>query len=396
MKPRHLLIALMLCISFTVVGLQPNNATTSQNQSLQQTVEQLQKENAEIREQLDKQGGEIEICRGDVRNKIQELDEEQGRWSAWIIFLVSLVAGALGVLAPYLFSKDIKNEFQGRMTELGERIDQATQDAASAKAALSEITRLKDQIDEIKDKVDNSKTKAEEAANKALASELLSQARSEKDKNTAIDLCSRAIDINPDFAEAYNYRAILKQDSGHPLEAIDDLNKAIKIKPDEFSLYNNRGTIKHILHLYDEALKDFNQAIILNPDNPGTYINKAYLLMDMNRHAEALSSVDEAIKRDTQYSSYYYELRGDIEFEMNRFKEAIEDYTIAIEFNDKSIRAYESRAKCYRAWALYEQGEMFEERNAEFVKKAEEDEKRAEELRNNSSGTSSLALSHTK
>lgn len=45
---------------------------------------------------------------------MSDLDDEQGRWADWF-FMVGLIAATLGVIAPYRFNRDIKDDFQHRM-----------------------------------------------------------------------------------------------------------------------------------------------------------------------------------------------------------------------------------------------------------------------------------------
>ena len=63
------------------------------------------------------------------------------------------------------------------------------------------------------------------------ASEYFTQAISEEDKHKAIELYTKAIELNPNFSEAYNNRGILKEDSGDEVGAMMDFNMAIKKSP---------------------------------------------------------------------------------------------------------------------------------------------------------------------
>ena len=110
MKLRYLLITLSVSIGLTAFALQDNNAT--QQQAQRPTVEQLQQENEEMQQQLNRLEKEVETYRGDVRNKIQELDEDQSRWTAWIIALVTLMTGVVGILAPYIINRQKDKELQ--------------------------------------------------------------------------------------------------------------------------------------------------------------------------------------------------------------------------------------------------------------------------------------------
>lgn len=70
------------------------------------------------------------------------------------------------------------------------------------------------------------------------ASEYFTQAISEEDKHKAIELYTKAIELNPNFSEAYNNRGILKEDSGDEVGAMMDFNMAIEKSPNLAGSFN--------------------------------------------------------------------------------------------------------------------------------------------------------------
>ena len=53
-----------------------------------------------------------------------------------------------------------------------------------------------------------------------------------------------------------------------------DLDTAVRLNPNFADAYQNRGVIKNSLKLFPEALADFNQALKLNPDNGGIHLGR--------------------------------------------------------------------------------------------------------------------------
>ena len=51
------------------------------------------------------------------------------------------------------------------------------------------------------------------------------------DNRGALTDCNRAIQINPDFAEAYYYRGLVKTELGDKQGALSDYNQVIQINP---------------------------------------------------------------------------------------------------------------------------------------------------------------------
>ena len=55
-----------------------------------------------------------------------------------------------------------------------------------------------------------------------------------------------------------------------------DLDTALRLNPNCADAYQNRGVVKNVLKLFPEALADFNQALKLNPgkNNAGIYLGR--------------------------------------------------------------------------------------------------------------------------
>jgi Tfp pilus assembly protein PilF len=77
---------------------------------------------------------------------------------------------------------------------------------------------------------------------------------------------TKAINIDPRYAEAYLNRGFLYQQQGKPDLALSDYNKAININPRDAMAYLNRGILYyHQQQEPDLALSDYNKAIEINP-----------------------------------------------------------------------------------------------------------------------------------
>lgn len=77
----------------------------------------------------------------------------------------------------------------------------------------------------------------------------------------AIAAYDEAIDLKPDYVEAYNNRGNAKSRIDDRLEdAIADYDEAISRKPDYAEAYFNRGNTKRKLDRIDEARQDFEKA----------------------------------------------------------------------------------------------------------------------------------------
>ena len=72
-----------------------------------------------------------------------------------------------------------------------------------------------------------------------------------------------AIDLNPDYVDAYNNRGVAKSNLGQYEAAIADYDAAIDRNSDDANAYINRGEAKVQLQRIDEARQDFDMALNL-------------------------------------------------------------------------------------------------------------------------------------
>ena len=84
-----------------------------------------------------------------------------------------------------------------------------------------------------------------------------------------------AIQLKPDFAEAYTNRGVAKHRLGRYVAAIADCDKAIQLRPDEALAYANRGYVKTQLSQQEAAIADCNEALRLDPYLAVAYNSRA-------------------------------------------------------------------------------------------------------------------------
>ena len=96
------------------------------------------------------------------------------------------------------------------------------------------------------------------------------------DYDRAIADYNTAIQLKPDYAEAYNDRGFAYYLKGDAERAIADYSRAIALRPNYPKAYNSRGVV-YMSHGYGgaKAVADFDRAIALKPDFRYAYINRA-------------------------------------------------------------------------------------------------------------------------
>jgi tetratricopeptide (TPR) repeat protein len=80
---------------------------------------------------------------------------------------------------------------------------------------------------------------------------------------------SRAIELKPDFAEAYNNRAYTYMKMENYAPALPDLDEAIRLRPDYVNALMNRGDIYNYYYQidYDRAIADYDRVIQLHAEH---------------------------------------------------------------------------------------------------------------------------------
>jgi len=140
--------------------------------------------------------------------------------------------------------------------------------------------------------------------------------RDKGDYRQALAYLTRAIEVRPDYAEAYNNRAnaygMLRQYDA----AIRDYTRALQIRPDLAQAYSNRGLAYAAIGDIERAMRDYDKAIELRPDYPGSYFNRAMILSDRGDFRGAVGDLTRfiALKPDfpeayRRRAAAYYELK---------------------------------------------------------------------------------------
>lgn len=94
------------------------------------------------------------------------------------------------------------------------------------------------------------------------------EAQSLGNLDLARDLYDRAIQIDPEYAEAYNRRATLFMSEDKLDEAILDLNEAIRLEPRHFGAWLGLAVIFEGLGAEKEALRAYENVLEIHPQSP--------------------------------------------------------------------------------------------------------------------------------
>ena len=86
--------------------------------------------------------------------------------------------------------------------------------------------------------------------------------------------CSRAIELDPEYANPYYRRGKVHYDQGRLDEAIADYSRAIEIDPDDANVFYLRGDVYYDQGKFEKAIADYDQSRKINSDGP--YSSQAF------------------------------------------------------------------------------------------------------------------------
>ena len=165
-----------------------------------------------------------------------------------------------------------------------------------------------------------------------------------RDLKSIFENYNRAIELNPNLADAYIGRSVVYKLVHLPL-GIEEVKKAAAVETYE------EAQIK--------ALQDCTSALKADPNSARAYRWRAYLTWlnnydDLNVLNSVLADLNKAINIDSDYLDAY-EMRADVYMELKNYVQAIDDYTYILTYPDYRNSSY---LKYYDfdlvdAWAWY-------------------------------------------
>ena len=148
-------------------------------------------------------------------------------------------------------------------------------------------------------------------------------------------------------ANAFLYRGVSYDNLGSIQEAMLDYSKAIELDPDNAIAYNNRGSIKIVkFKMYDEGIKDISTALKIDSNQPACYDNIGLAYDYQGNYKEAERYYGIAISMDPTNSGYYFN-RGAANINLRNFESALADLNQAIAIDSLNGLFYKNRAIVY-------------------------------------------------
>ncbi len=151
-------------------------------------------------------------------------------------------------------------------------------------------------------------------------------------------------------------------------KAIEDMTAFINAAPDKYRAYAWRGTAYEQNHEMDKAIADYRTAF----KKSGNYEFRFYIaraLQKMGRMNDAVAEMTAVVKQNPQEDEAWNR-RAALYFDMAKYKEAIQDYTRALETSFGSNETiYRARARAYEKLGQKDLAQKDLKKAAELQKK---------------------------
>ncbi len=163
-----------------------------------------------------------------------------------------------------------------------------------------------------------------------------------RDLNQGITFFSKAIELKPNYINAYINRGVAYDQLKMYEAAISDYDTVIHLNPDNLMAYNNRGISKANLGQYDDAIKDYDKVIQIDDKFLAAYGNRGRAKTALEQFSDALSDYNTVLRLRPDDVIVFYN-RGDLYYKMKKYEDAISDFSKAILLKPGYIMAYYGR-----------------------------------------------------
>jgi serine/threonine protein kinase len=161
---------------------------------------------------------------------------------------------------------------------------------------------------------------------------------------------TKAIELKPDYADAYNNRGLAFYRKKDLDKAIADYSKAIELKPKFIHAYYHRGVAYHDQKLYDLAIEDFDKALELHPKFAAVYLSRGNSYFAKGDFDLAIKHFDRTIELQPK-NFEAFNARGLAYAARKEFENALKDFDKAIEIRPEFLDAVRNKRDAHRALA---------------------------------------------
>jgi len=136
---------------------------------------------------------------------------------------------------------------------------------------------------------------------------------------------NKVLEVRPDDYLAWYYRGNALDEDGQHEEAIASYDQALSLTPEYHAAWNNRGIALRKLERFTEAIASFDTTLVLKPDLHEAWFNRGVALQKLGRCEEAIISFDKALLLKPDLHEAWYKKANSL-FNLERYHDAITSY----------------------------------------------------------------------
>ncbi|MCA1949616.1 MAG: tetratricopeptide repeat protein [Treponema sp.] len=157
-----------------------------------------------------------------------------------------------------------------------------------------------------------------------------------------------ALRSRPGWVEALNNLGIIRLKQGRHTDALEVFNRILNIDPFNAEARNNIGVVLADQGKYNEAIKYYRQAIEAEPKYVKAVVNLEHALEAIGHPGDALIELEKLVKLVPDSSEVRIKLAA-LYLKLQRYPEALEQATRALEWDQDNIQALRIQGAAYRA-----------------------------------------------
>ncbi|NJL12997.1 MAG: tetratricopeptide repeat protein [Microscillaceae bacterium] len=142
--------------------------------------------------------------------------------------------------------------------------------------------------------------------------------------------------------DSYLSLAYQKAQAGNYRQALRYYDKALETDPQHAEAYYHRGNVRYDLKDYQGAIEDCQAALRLNPGLIDAFFNLGISHYHLKEYAEAITALSQALQANAQDGESYY-WRGMAFFRINKINLACQDWNQAKNLGNAYVNTYLSR-----------------------------------------------------
>ncbi|MBK6265097.1 hypothetical protein JKA74_08610 [Marivirga sp. S37H4] len=152
-----------------------------------------------------------------------------------------------------------------------------------------------------------------------------------------IKAVNKAIEINPDYYEAYGYRAIMSKLTGdyNAKQVLDDFEIATLHDQENFKLLKSKAGFLYMTGQYEKALNEYDGLLKFYPNDYSIIVLHSTTNSKLGKQELALKGYNKAIEIDS-IQSFAYEQRGFLFIEQEKYEQAIKEFNKVIQLIQKN------------------------------------------------------------